>query len=352
MINGRTTEERSDTVSRDGESDSHPSSEIGDGRSVTGSVSERNTDRQSQYQTTCPECNGRLRRADDDVDAVCDDCGLVVPDATLDTSVALYTPNGAGERESRVGPSSTNLLHDKGLSTTIGWQDTDANGNALSGERRQQMRRLRRWDERFRRRSSSDKNLMYALGEINRMASALGVPESTRETAGVIYRRALDDGLLPGRATEAVATAALYAASRVDSAPRSIGEVSTVSRVEQIRVERAYRHVSRELGLEIAPTDPRSFIGRIASDVGCTDATEREARRLASEAIEKGVHSGKHPVGIAAGALYAAAKRCDEPLRQADIARVAGVSEMTIRNRYPEVLVAAGAEEMIDTENS
>lgn len=343
-MNERTNEERPDTVSRKNGTDGPSSREASDRKYVSASVSKENRDRQHS-QTTCPECHGRLRRADDDVDAVCDDCGLVVSDATLDTNIKLYTPNGTGDQDSRVGPSSTNLLHDKGLSTMVGWQNTDAKGNALSRERRQQMRRLRRWDERFRRRSSADRNLMHALGEIDRMASALGVPDSTRETAGAVYRRALRDGLLPGRAVESVATAALYAASRMDGVPRSIDEVSTVSRVEQIRVERAYRHVSRELGLEIAPTDPRSFIGRIASDVECTDATEREARRLAGTAVENGVHSGKHPVGIAAGALYAAAKRCDESLRQTDIAHAADVSEMTIRNRYPEILAAA------DTEN-
>jgi len=343
-MNERTNEERPDTVSRKNGTDGPSSSEASDRKSVSASVSKENRDGQHS-QTTCPECHGRLRRADDDVDAVCDDCGLVVSDATLDTNIKLYTPNGTGDQDSRVGPSSTNLLHDNGLSTMVGWQNTDAKGNALSGERRQQMRRLRRWDERFRRRSSADRNLMHALGEIDRMASALGVPDSTRETAGAVYRRALRDGLLPCRAVESVATAALYAASRMDDVPRSIDEVSAVSRVEQIRVERAYRHVSRELGLEIAPTDPRSFIGRIASDVECTDATEREARRLAGIAVENGVHSGKHPVGIAAGALYAAAKRCDESLRQTDIADATDVSEMTIRNRYPEILAAA------DTEN-
>jgi len=288
-MNERTNEERPDTVSRKNGTDGPSSSEASDRKSVSASVSKENRDGQHS-QTTCPECHGRLRRADDDVDAVCDDCGLVVSDATLDTNIKLYTPNGTGDQDSRVGPSSTNLLHDNGLSTMVGWQNTDAKGNALSGERRQQMRRLRRWDERFRRRSSADRNLMHALGEIDRMASA-------------------------------------------------------VSRVEQIRVERAYRHVSRELGLEIAPTDPRSFIGRIASDVECTDATEREARHLAGAAVENGVHSGKHPVGIAAGALYAAAKRCEESLRQADIARAADVSEMTIRNRYPEILAATDTED-------
>ena len=64
---------------------------------------------------------------------------------------------------------------------------------------------------------------MHALGEIDRMASALGVPDSTRETAGVTSRCALNDGLLPGQAIETVAAAALYAASRMDSAPRSLG---------------------------------------------------------------------------------------------------------------------------------
>jgi len=343
-MNERTNEERLNTVSRRNGTDEPSSSETGDGQSVSNSVSEENGD-ERHSQTTCPECHGRLRRADDEVDTVCDDCGLVVSDATLDTNIKLYTPNGIGNQDSRVGPASTNLLHDKGLSTVVGWQNTDANGNSLSGERRQQMRRLRRWDERFRRRSSADRNLIHALGEIDRMASALGVPDSIRETGGVIYRRALDNGLLLGRAVESVATAALYAASRIDGVPRSIGEVSAVSRVEQIRVERAYRQISRELGLEIAPTDPRSFIGRIASDVGCTDTTEQEARRLAGIAVENGVHSGKHPVGIAAGSLYAAAKRCDESLRQADIAHATDVSEMTIRNRYPEILAAADTED-------
>ena len=345
MVNERTSEERPNTDSQKDGTERPSSSEANERRSVTDAVSQKGGDGQ-HTQTTCPECQGRLRRPGDSADAVCDDCGLVVPDATLDTSPERYTPSGTSDQGSRLGPSSTNLIHDKGLSTEIGWQDTDAKGNSLSGERRQQMRRLRQWNERFQRRSSTDRNLMHALGEINRMASALGVPDSARETAGAVYRRALRDGLLPGRAVESVATAALYAASRIDGTPRSLDEVSTVSRVEQIRVERAYRQLSRELELEIAPTDPRSFIGRIASDVECTDATEREARRLAGAAVENGVHSGKHPVGIAAGVLYAAAKRCGESLRQADIARSADVSEMTIRNRYPEILSAAGTEDM------
>ncbi|WP_152420938.1 TFIIB-type zinc ribbon-containing protein [Halorubrum coriense] len=193
-MNERTNEERPDTVSQKDGTERPSSSEANERQSVTDSVSEKNRDGQ-HTQTTCPECQGRVRRPGDSADAVCDDCGLVVPDATLDTGIERYTPSGTSDQDSRLGPLSTNLLHDKGLSTKIGWQDTDAKGNSLSGERRRQMRRLRQWNGRFQRHSSADRNLMHALGEINRMASALGVPDSARETAGAVY---LNQGESPG----------------------------------------------------------------------------------------------------------------------------------------------------------
>ncbi|ELZ35127.1 transcription factor TFIIB cyclin-related protein [Halorubrum distributum JCM 10247] len=83
------------------------------------------------------------------------------------------------------------MMHDKGLSTNIGWQDKDAYGKSLSGRQRRRMQRLRTWNERFRTRDSKERNLKQALGEIDRMASALGLPDNVRETASVIYRRAL-----------------------------------------------------------------------------------------------------------------------------------------------------------------
>ncbi|MEF8774343.1 MAG: transcription initiation factor IIB family protein, partial [Halobacteriales archaeon] len=173
-------------------------------------------------------------------------------------------------------------------------------------------------------------------------ASALGLPDSIRETASVIYQQALEEDLLPGRSIEAVATASLYAAARIGGVARSIDEVAAVSRVDDLEIKRAYRYVDRELELAIPPTNPIEYVGRFASDLACGDDTERTARDLIDGATEKGVHSGKHPVGIAASALYAAAKLNGEPITQADVSEVANVSEVTIRNRYREVLEATG----------
>jgi transcription initiation factor TFIIB len=235
------------------------------------------------------------------------------------------------------------MMHDKGLSTNIGWQDKDAYGRQLSNRQRQKMQRLRTWNERFRTRDSKERNLKQALGEIDRMSSALGLPENVRETASVIYRRALADDLLPGRSIEGVATAAVYAAARQAGVPRSLDEVEMVSRVDKMELTRTYRYVVRELGLEIKPADPESYVPRFASDLDLSDEAERRARELIITAREDGILSGKSPVGLAAAAVYAAALLTNEKVTQSQVSDVANISEVTIRNRYKELLEAGEA---------
>jgi transcription initiation factor TFIIB len=174
------------------------------------------------------------------------------------------------------------------------------------------------------------------------MASALGLPENVRETASVIYRRALDENLLPGRSIEGVATASLYAAARQAGTPRSLDEFESVSRVERMEITRTYRYVVRELGLEVRPAEPEDYLPRFVSELGLSDELERAARDLLENARHNAVHSGKSPVGLAAAAVYAASLLTNERTTQSAVGDVAGVSEVTIRNRYKELLEAAG----------
>ncbi|AUX10651.1 transcription initiation factor TFIIB [Halalkaliarchaeum desulfuricum] len=318
----------------------------------TESTKERQRENGSREQENCPECAGPLVVREDDGETVCDDCGLVTREGALDSGPEWRAYDAAERDEkSRVGAPSTELLHDRGLSTTIGWDDRDANGRTLGSRKRRKLARLRLWDERFRTKDAHDRNLKHALGEIDRMASALGLPDPVRETACVTYRRALNDDLLPGRSIEGMATAALYAAARLDGVARSIDEVTAVSRVGGMEVKRTYRYLSRELELEVPPTHPAEYLGRFASDLDCTDETERRARELVDAATDRGVHSGKHPVGIAASALYAAATLTDEEVTQYEVSDVANVSEVTIRNRYREVLEAAATEGVADDDS-
>jgi transcription initiation factor TFIIB len=307
----------------------------------TETTTERADEHEHEDTTVCPECGARLESDTEHGETVCSECGLVVEEDEIDRGPEWRAFDSAEkDSKSRVGAPTTKMMHDKGLSTNIGWQDKDAYGNSLSSRQRQKMQRLRTWNERFRTRDSKERNLKQALGEIDRMASALGLPENVRETASVIYRRALQDNLLPGRSIEGVATASLYAAARQAGVPRSLDEVERVSRVDKMELTRTYRYIIRELNLEVKPADPESYIPRFVSDLDLPDEVERRARELIEAAREDGILSGKSPVGLAAAAVYAAALLCNEKVTQSDVSEVADISEVTIRNRYKELLEA------------
>jgi len=309
-------------------------------------VRSRDRTEQTEAETTknrdldvCPECGGHLERDAEHGETVCGECGLVVDEDGIDRGPEWRAFNSTErDQKSRVGAPTTKMLHDEGLSTNIGWQNKDAYGRSLSSRQRQKMQRLRTWDERFRTRNHKERNLKQALGEIDRMGSALGLPKDVRETASVIYRRALSEDLLPGRTIEGVATAAIYAAARQADRPRSLDEVAAVSRVDRMEFKRTYRYIVRELSLPVKPADPQQYVARIVSAAGASDATAHRARELLQTASGTGVFNGKSPVGLAAAAIYAASQLTGEGLTQSTISAAADVSEVTIRNRYQELL--------------
>ena len=302
------------------------------------------SEREGSDERVCPECSS------DDLIAnaggselVCDDCGLVVEENNVDRGPEWRAFNHQERQsKSRVGAPTTNTMHDKGLTTTIDWKDKDAYGRSLSSEKRSQMHRLRKWQERIRTKDAGERNLQFALSELNRMASALGVPRSVQEVASVIYRRALKEDLIRGRSIEGVATSALYAACRKEGIPRSLEEVAEVARVERKEIGRTYRYISQQLGLEMEPVDPKKYVPRFCSELSLSEEVESKANEIIDVTTEQGLLSGKSPTGYAAAAIYAASLLCNEKKTQREVADVAQVTEVTIRNRYQEQIKAIG----------
>ena len=269
--------------------------------------------------------------------------GIVVEEEQIDRGPEWRAFNHSERQsKSRVGAPTTKTMHDKGLTTTIDWKDKDAYGRSLSSEKRSQMHRLRKWQERIRTKDAGERNLQFALSEVDRMASALGVPRSVREVASVIYRRALSEDLIRGRSIEGVSTSALYAACRKEGIPRSLEEISEVSRVERQEIGRTYRYISQELGLEMKPVDPKRYVPRFCSELDLSKEVQSKADEIIETTAEQGLLSGKSPTGYAAAAIYAASLLCNEKKTQREVADVAQVTEVTIRNRYQEQIEAMG----------
>lgn len=285
-------------------------------------------------QIQCPECSNKIVSDEKRGEKTCSNCGLVIDEDAVDRGPEWRSFTTQEKQEkSRVGSPVTNLKHDKGLSTNIGSRDKDANGNQLSAQQRRKMKRLRTWNERFRTRDSSERNLKQALGEIERMASALGLVQSVRETASMIYRQALNNDMLPGRSIEGVTTAALYAAARIEETPRTLDEMRVVSRVDKREIARDYRYINRELQLDVGLLDPLDYIPRFASEVDVTRHTENKAVNLVNRIKENNLHTGKSPPGIAAAALYTAAMFSVEDITQGEVADASGITEVTIRKQ-------------------
>jgi transcription initiation factor TFIIB len=297
-------------------------------------------------QLDCPECGSASVHQDPTRgELVCDDCGLVIEENNIDRGPEWRAfDQQERESKSRVGAPITKTMHDKGLTTTIDWKDRDAQGRMLSSNKRSQMARLRKWQERIRTKDSGERNLQFALSEIDRMASGLGLPRPVRETISVIYRRALKEDLIRGRSIEGVATAALYAGCRQEGIPRSLEEISNYSRVERKEIGRTYRYISQELGLEMRPVDPKEYVPRFCSKIEVSERVQQKAIEIIEETAKKGLLSGKSPTGYAAAAIYAATLLCNEKRTQKEVAEVAKVTEVTIRNRYQEQIMAIDIE--------
>jgi len=302
------------------------------------------TDETPSRVSACPGCGGNII-TDEDRKRVCSDCGLIIDEDKIDRGPEWRAfSNQEYEEKSRVGAPLTKTMHDMGLSTKISRQNRDARGNTLSARQQKKMRRLRSWNRRSQTENSTQKNLKRALAEINRMASVLGLSHHVRETAGILYRRALEENLLPGRSIEGIATATLYAAARMAGVPRNLDEMVHVSRVDQNEVARGYLYINRQLDLEIGPTDPEKYLSRFISELGLREDVRRCARDLLQHAKKQGVHSGKSPTGLAAAAIYAGSVVTEgKKVTQNEVSTVANVSEVTIRNRYQELIECAEA---------
>ncbi len=179
----------------------------------------------------CPECGGNhLSKDYSRAELVCQDCGLVIDEDLIDHGPEWRAfDTEQREKRARTGSPMTYMIHDKGLSTMIGWQNRDSYGKSIPTRNRAQLFRLRKWQRRIRISNATERNLAAALSNLDRMASAMSLPRTVRETAAMIYRKAALKNLIRGRSVEGVTAASLYAACRQCNVPRTLDEISQIA---------------------------------------------------------------------------------------------------------------------------
>ncbi|MBS3065561.1 hypothetical protein J4229_00750 [Candidatus Pacearchaeota archaeon] len=295
------------------------------------------------YVKRCPECKSvDLTYNEQMGEIICNECGLIVEEKMVDTGQDAGGQFDKSDKKGRGGAPISIQKFDKGLTTNVG--EISDIYRLESGQTRKFLR-LKKWQERVS--TSIERNLRLAMAELRRVASFLNLPSVVRDEASRVYNFVLQRGLVRGRSMESVIAACIYAACRSYNIPRTLDEIAAASDVERKEIGRTYRFIVRKLKIKVTPSSPKDYISRFSSILHLSPKTQNEALKILKRADISELTSGRGPAGIAAAGLYVAALMNDEKKTQREVADVAGITEVTIRNRYKELIERLGLEEKL-----
>jgi transcription initiation factor TFIIB len=298
-----------------------------------------------QTSMICSICNNNDQMLVTDSESgeiICANCGMVMLDNVQESRpewrTFATTTDEPDNTRNRTGMPTTLARHDMGLATMIGSEDKDASGRKIDAAMRFTMDRLRTWDYRSQTDTSTDRNLRQAFSELDRLKDKLGLSDAVIEKTAYIYRKVQEKGLIRGRSISAILAAAAYIVCREMGFPRTLKDITAISNIKRRYIAKAYRLLIIELDLKIPLLDPIKCISRIANNAKISEKTRRQAIDIMHDIIESGISAGKDPMGLAAAVLYLSCLKTDENKIQRYIADAAGVTEVTVRNRYKNII--------------
>ena len=263
----------------------------------------------------------------------CLDCGKVLVENIVDFAAELHSLE---YQNLRTGPKTTLNFHDRGLSTDIGRSDLDSAGMPLSFEMKYSFRRMRMWDARSKAKTTSARNLRVALLEMEKLKEKLALSDAILQRGSYFYRKASEKKLIRGRSVKSVVGACVYASCRDLGTTRTIIEISKNLQENKRNIARSYRILFQRLNLGVPVADITKSITKFANNLEISEKTKREAISIYQNLKEHKVTAGKKPDAVAATVIYMACIINKETVSQNKIAKVCGVTGITIRARIAE----------------
>jgi transcription initiation factor TFIIB len=288
---------------------------------------------------TCPMCNRSQTITDlESGEVICTNCGLVISDKIQEMRPEwrAFNTEEVNDR-SRTGIPTSLARHDMGLATIIGRTDKDASGRKIDAAMRSTMERLRVWDLRTQSHSSTDRNLKKAFEQLDILKGKVGLSDAIIEKSAYLYRKAQERGFIRGRSIPAVLAAVVYIACREMGISRTLNDIATASNIRRTLLSRTYRLLVLELDLKIPMVDLMKCIVRVSNKANISEKTKYRAMNIMKDATQNGISAGKDPMGLAASILYLSCLKSGEHKTQLDISNVAGVTEVTVRNRFKDL---------------
>ena len=230
---------------------------------------------------------------------VCSSCGCVSSQDPNSDSMASFRNNSGYNDRTRTGMPESLAIHNKGLSTLIGIGDTDARGKALDSSQKNNIQRLRTWNNRAQLNDSVSRNLEKALKLLNNFGDKLYLSQAVIEGAAYIYRKAAIKKLAKGRSTLGLVGAALYAACRETATPKTITDIATACNITTKDIMSHYKLILKELSLQMPVLHGPDYVTLICNRLQLSEKTKREALRIFSLVQQNRISIGKNPRALA-----------------------------------------------------
>jgi len=302
----------------------------------------------TELQTHCPECRSALIDDIHNGEKICSGCGLVAMEQMSD-----YGPESRATsleekmKTARATGQTTYSQHDLGIRTEIAMGTRDFSGKTISTDIANQMYNLRKWQTRIRVASPRERRLANILSKIGETCQVLSLPKNVIESASMIYRNFEGQAEAKGKSVTCMSAATIYMACKQCDVVRSLDEICAATgstKEEKMNVKltaKYYRMLVMELGSKTAPVVTlEKYISKIANLAKLEVRVERLAAEIAEKTEDHSLADGKAPNGLAAAYLYIASTLLGQSILQRDVSSVAGITEVTIRNRCKEILTA------------
>ena len=141
-------------------------------------------------------------------------------------------------------------------------------------------------------------------------------------------------GLVKGRNTQKVSIAVVYISCRLKNLPITLDEIARASQTPKKEISRLQKTFSKLLNLQLPQQNLLDFLYRFSSELklnrGTTEKSEDILRLVKKHSFDDGL-SPNTVIGII---IYYASKLEKDTRSQATVAKVVGVSELTIRNGF------------------
>jgi len=297
---------------------------------------------------SCPECQSSLVDDVQNGEIICSGCGVVVADQMAD-----YGPESKSSsleekmKLARATGQTTYSQHDLGIATEISISAKDFSGKTINSEVANQMHNLRKWQQRVRVSSPRERRLANVLTKIGETCQNLSLPKNVLETASMIYRNLDGQIEVKGKSVVSISVATIYMACKQCGVVRSLEEIcKVVCAAKDVKSKtklaaKYYRTMVMEMGPATAPVITMDkYISKIANLTQTDVRVERLALEISEKTRNNNLADGKAPNGIAAAYLYVASILLGQNVIQRDISSIAGVTEVTIRNRCKEILTS------------